>query len=312
MEVMEMKQTPSISIQTTSQVTVTSVLKDIKALFKGLVLISNVLPVLAGITVAFYVMEQTINNPVMITILTLIGTTLVIAGALAFNNWYEADIDAVMKRTMHRPTVTGRFALPTVLKISITLSILGFILLSFTTMLALLFAFIGWITYVFFYTVWSKRKYTWNTIIGSVSGAVTPLIGWYAITSELSLIPVAMVVILFLWQMPHTYVIAIKKMDEYKLAGVKMLPVTHGVSTAKKRTTYYLASLIPSSLLFYPLGIVFTTIAVILASVGFILAITGDNSNKDGWHWANRIFLFSVNYIMLLFIGIIITTIFLT
>ncbi|MFB1049952.1 heme o synthase [Paraliobacillus sp. JSM ZJ581] len=285
----------------------TSFLQDVKALFKGLVLVSNILPVLAGITAALYV-NQTATHSILSTILTLLGTTCVIAGALVFNNWYDVDIDAVMKRTMHRPTVTGQFALSTVFNIAMILSIIGFILLSFTTLLTVIFALIGWVTYVFLYTIWAKRRYTWNTIIGSVSGAVTPLIGWYAITSELSLIPIAMVVILFLWQMPHTYVIAIKKYNEYKVAGVKMLPVTHGIDVAKRRTTYYLASLIPSSLLFYPLGSVFMIIAVAMASAGFMIAITGYLKQKDDWNWANQIFLFSVNYIMLLFIGIVIAT----
>ncbi|CQR46360.1 Protoheme IX farnesyltransferase 2 [Paraliobacillus sp. PM-2] len=302
-----MKQLSTMSTPTTKS-NETSFLQGVKALFKGLVLVSNILPVLAGITAALYTNQMITQHPLLTTILTLLGTTCVIAGALVFNNWYDADIDAVMKRTMHRPTVTGQFSLSSVFNIAIILSVLGFILLSFTTLLAVIFALIGWITYVFLYTMWSKRRYTWNTIIGSVSGAVTPLIGWFAITSELSLIPFAMVLILFLWQMPHTYVIAIKKYNEYKIAGVKMLPVTHGIATAKRRTTYYLASLIPSSLMFYPLSPVFTIIAVLMASIGLIIAVTSYVNQKDDWKWANRIFLFSVNYIMFLFIGIVITT----
>lgn len=302
-----MKETSMLS-KNTVKTNKMSLVQDIKALFKGLVLVSNILPVLAGITAALYLGQQTVANPVLSTILTLLGTTLVIAGALAFNNWYDADIDAIMKRTMHRPTVTGQFALSTVFNIAMILSIVGFVVLSFTTLRTVVLALIGWITYVFLYTIWSKRKYTWNTIIGSVSGAVTPLIGWYAITTEFSLIPVAMVVILFIWQMPHTYVIAIKKHDEYKAADVKMLPVTHGIATAKRRTTYYLASLIPASLLFYPLGPIFTGVAVVMASIGLGIAISGYLKQKDDWNWANRIFLFSVNYIMFLFIGIVVTT----
>lgn len=303
-----MKQTSAFSIHYEHQRRFSTLLKDIKALFKGLVLVSNVLPVLAGLTSALYVTDKSIVDALSLVIMTLIGTTFVIAGALAINNWYDADIDAVMKRTRHRPTVTGSFSLSAVLTIGLIISVVGFVILGFTTLLTLLFAVIGWIVYVLLYTVWSKRTYTWNTIIGSISGAVTPLIGWFAVTTTFSWLLVAMVVILFLWQMPHTYAIAIKKYQDYQIAKVKMLPVTHGVYIAKKHTLYYLISLVPSSLFFYPLGIGYTIFTIILASLGCIIASLGFNKANDSWNWAHRVFLFTVNYIMVLFLSIVIIT----
>src|SRR5699024_3165985 len=98
----------------------------------------------------------------------------------------------------------------------------------FTTVEAAVYAFIGWFVYVVIYTMWMKRKYTLNTVIGSVSGAVTPLIGWAAVAPANHIVPIVLFFVLFIWQIPHTFSIAIKKYDEYKEANVAMLPVVYG------------------------------------------------------------------------------------
>src|SRR5699024_3279062 len=105
-----------------------------------------------------------------------IGSLLVISGALMLNNWYEVDIDKEMVRTQERPTVTGHFSLKMVFWLGMAFSIIGLIFIAFTTLEAAIYAFLGCFTYVVLYTFWSKRKYTLNTIIGSISGAFTPLI----------------------------------------------------------------------------------------------------------------------------------------
>src|SRR5699024_7736805 len=203
----------------------TSIISDIKSLVKGIVLISNVLPVLTGLALALYFTNASLAENWNVILLTLIGSTLVMAGALMLNNWYEVDLDKEMQRTEKRPTVTGNMSLSTVLAIGISLSISGMLLLMFTTVETALFGFIGWFTYVVLYTFWSKRRYTLNTIIGSVSGAVTPLIGWTAIESSYHIVPIVLFLVLFIWQVPHTFAIAIKRYGEYKAAGVPMLPV---------------------------------------------------------------------------------------
>src|SRR5690625_2843196 len=153
-----------------------------------IVLILNVLPVFTGFWLATYFTGTTITANSDLFLLTIVGSTLVMAGALMFNNWYEVDLDVEMKRTQSRPTVTVNFSLPVVLSLSIGTIVIGFIMLLFTTMEATLFAFVGWFTYVVLYTLWTKRRYTLNTIVGSLSGAVTPLIGWAAVDSAIHVV----------------------------------------------------------------------------------------------------------------------------
>ncbi|MGG1677844.1 heme o synthase [Neobacillus sp. NRS-1170] len=219
----------------------TSLIKDLKALFKASVLIANVLPVFSGFWLALYFTDSSLTNYWGDFLLTMIGSTLVMAGALVLNNWYDVDIDSVMDRTKHRPTVTGNISLKVVLTMGISFTILGFTLLLFTTIEAAIYAFVGWFTYVFLYTMWSKRRYTFNTIIGSVSGAVSPLIGWTAIESGFHVVPMMLFLILFIWQMPHTYAIAMRKYYEYKAAGVAMLPVVRGFAITKRQIFVYAA-----------------------------------------------------------------------
>src|SRR5690625_7130746 len=124
------------------------------------------------------------------------------------NNWYEVDIDKEMVRTQERPTVTGHFSLKMVFWLGMAFSIIGLIFIAFTTLEAAIYAFLGWFTYVVLYTFWSKRKYTLNTIIGSVSGEFTPLIGCATITPATYIVLIVLFMILFLWKFTHTFVIS--------------------------------------------------------------------------------------------------------
>ncbi|WHY78753.1 heme o synthase [Neobacillus sp. WH10] len=280
---------------------------DIRALFKGPVLIANVLPVFTGFWLALYFTGASINDYWDLFWLTIIGSTLVMAGALVINNWYDVDIDTVMDRTKHRPTVTGHFSLKLVLTIGITLSILGFILLLFTTIEAAIYALVGWVTYCFLYTMWSKRRYTLNTVIGSVSGAVTPLIGWTAIESGFHIIPIILALILFIFQMPHTFAIAIKKYDEYKAARVAMLPVVYGLEMTKRQMVVYIACLLPLPFYLAPLGTTFVVLATLL-NIGWLAVSIYGFFTKNDLKWAHVNFLYSVNYITILFLMMIIVT----
>lgn len=228
-----------------NQRNISSIMTDLKLLFKANVLTANVLPVFAGFWLALHFSNASFSANLDVFLLTIFGSTMVIAGALALNNWYDVDIDTVMDRTKNRPTVTGNFSLKQVLTIGISLTGVGFILLLFTTSEAAIYAFIGWFTYCFPYTMWSKRKYTFNTVIGSVSGAVTPMIGWTAIAPGFQRVPMILFLILFIFQMPHTFAIAVKKYKEYKAAGVAMLPVVRGLSVTKRQMVIYIACLFP-------------------------------------------------------------------
>ncbi|MDG5785976.1 heme o synthase [Evansella sp. AB-P1] len=280
---------------------------DIKSLFKALVLISNVVPVLTGFWLALFITNSPFIDYWGLFIITMIGSTFMMGGALVINNWYDVDIDTLMDRTKQRPTVTGSIPLPVVLWIGIIFSIIGFIFLFFTNIEVVLYALVGWVTYVFPYTMWSKRRYTINTVIGSVSGAVTPLIGWAAIQPGLHPIPILLFLLIFIWQMPHTYAIAMRKSEEYRAAGVAMLPVVRGFRETKWHMFVYVLCLLPIPFFLWEIGTFFVVIATIF-NLGWIgLSLYGFRV-KDDFKWARVSFLYSVNYLMILFILMIIVT----
>ncbi|MFC4024339.1 heme o synthase [Oceanobacillus longus] len=284
-----------------------TLISDVIALIKLRVLIANVLPVFVGFWLALYFNNRSFAEHWGLFLLTMAGGTFIMAGALILNNWYDADIDKVMDRTKGRPTVTGNFSLKAVLNAGIATSVIGFILLLFTTLEASLYGVIGWFTYVVLYSMWSKRRYTLNTVIGSVSGAVTPMIGWAAIDTAIHPVPIVLFLLLFIWQIPHTFAIAIKKYDEYKAAGVAMLPVVHGMAITKRQMLIYITCLLPLPFLLYPLGIVFIVISSLL-TIGWIVLCVRGFFIEDNWKWAHMNFLYSVNYLNILFILMVILT----
>src|SRR5699024_1820602 len=138
----------------------------------------------------------------------------VMMGGAIKNDWYDVDIDPVRTRTQVCPTVTGNITLRTTLILGIVYSLIGHSLLLFTTLTSTVVAFIGCFTYVVLYAIWSKRRYTLNTAVGSISGAVPPLIGWTAVDPNLHIIPVALFVIMFIWQTPHFLSLAMRRCEE--------------------------------------------------------------------------------------------------
>lgn len=178
-------------------------------------------------------------------LLTLIGSSLIIAGSCAINNWYDRDIDHVMERTKVRPTVTGKIQPNQALWSGILLVALGLIMLLMTTVMAAVIGFIGVFTYVVLYTMWTKRRYTINTVVGSVSGAVPPLIGWTAVEGNIGVVAWVLFMILFIWQIPHFLALAIKKTEDYRAANIPMLPVVYGFEVTKRQIIVWVACLMP-------------------------------------------------------------------
>ncbi|KQL41820.1 protoheme IX farnesyltransferase [Bacillus sp. FJAT-25509] len=282
--------------------------KNLISLIKGKVFVINVLPVLAGYFLSSHINHIPLAAHIASFFVTLIGSAFVIAGALMLNNWYEADLDKQMERTKNRPSATGEFSKKFVLTLGVTTSIMGFFILFFTNAEVLLFSFVGWFFYVVLYTFWSKQKYSWNTIIGAVSGCVTPLIGWSVLSSSFQLIPMMMALIVFIWQMPHTYSIAIRRFDDYKRAGFAMLPVVSGVKKTKIHLLFYLICLIPMPFFMKSLGLFFIGFMTILNIGWIILSISGFATQNEA-HWAKWMFRYSVIHMMLFLISIIVMSI---
>ena len=291
----------------TTKKSISSLINEVKALIKIGIVNSNLITVAAGFWLAIYFTNSYFMAHLGTFLLTLLGSALVIAGGAIMNNWYDVDIDPKMQRTNLRPTVTGYFSMKAVLVAGIVTTLLGIGILLFTTVYAALFAFAGWFVYVVLYTIWSKRRYTLNTIIGCFSGAMPPLIGWFAIYPQWHIVPVGLFLIMFIWQTPHFLALAMKKTKEYKAAGVPMLPVVHGFEFTKRQIIIYVACLMPLPFLLTSIGTTFVVVTTILNIGWLILAFSGMFTKSD-LKWANKIFVYSLNYLVIVFSLMVIVT----
>lgn len=266
---------------------------------------SNLIPMFAGFTLALYTYQISLMEKFPEIIFALLGTALVIGAAGAFNNLYDRDIDAIMDRTKSRPTVTGEVKPVGVLWLSVIMSISGFVLLALTTWLAAFLAFLGLFLYVVPYTMWSKRRTVYNTEIGSISGAMPPLIGWAAVYPDITHPAIiGLFVVMIIWQMPHFYAIAIRNHRQYEAAKIPMLPVVKGVKRTYIQTNVYLLIMFAISFLFGTLSLGLMLVAVLL-SVGWLtLSIYRYRANSE--KWATSMFVYSLIHMTVLFSTIII------
>ncbi len=184
---------------------------------------------------------------------TLIGGTMSAGGANVINCWYDRDIDGVMRRTQNRPLVTGEIEPAHALLFGIALGAGAFVFLWLTTTLAAaVLALTGLLFYVFIYTMWLKRRTPQNIVIGGAAGAFPPMIGWAAVTGDVSLAAWVMFAIIFFWTPPHFWALALRLKNDYAEAGVPMLPVTDGPAITRTQILRYTVLLVVVSLLLAP------------------------------------------------------------
>lgn len=190
-------------------------------------------------------------------IITLVGGAMASGAANTINCLYDRDIDYIMERTRWRPLPSGRVQPRDALIFALVLTALSFTLLAtFANVLAAGLAMAGIVFYVLIYTHWLKRHSTQNIVIGGAAGAIPPLVGWAAVTGDLSWAPWLMFIIIFLWTPPHFWALAMMIGDDYASVGVPMLPVIEGDEITAKQILVYSVLLCPVSLLLvYPLGV---------------------------------------------------------
>lgn len=248
-------------------------------------------------------------DPVLLLI-TLIGGTLAAASANTINCIYDSDIDYIMERTRWRPIPSGRVKPRDALFFAFALAVISFSLLTvFANLLAALLAMSGIVFYVAIYTHWLKRHSVQNIVIGGAAGAIPPLVGWAAVTGELSWAAWLLFAIVVVWTPPHFWALAIMIRDEYKEVGVPMLPVIEGDEKTARQIWVYSLILIPMTLLLvYPLhasGVVYGVVAVWLGCIFLQKAwqLLQQPSEKDV---ARSLFKYSIYYLMLLCLGMVV------
>lgn len=265
---------------------------------------SNLLATFTG----FFLASNLASFDWLLLFFTLAGTAFVIAGGCALNNFYDRDIDPFMERTQSRAVAEGRIKPVVALWYGIILTVIGALFFIFgVNGKALFLAFVGFFVYVFIYTMWLKRTSTTNTVIGGISGAVPPMIGWVAVTNSFDLAAWALFLILFCWQPPHFFALAMRKVEDYRSAGIPMLPVVKGSKETKKQTFIFTVLLLPASILIYFTGAVswiYLVVAILLGGFYIYLAFQGFYT-KDDQEWSRKMFVYSLIYLT----GILVTMI---
>ena len=236
---------------------------------------------------------------------SLLGFAFLAASSAALNQIFDRETDKNMERTKKRPLAKGDITLSQALTFTAVLLFVGSsMLLYFSNPLTLLITTFGFIFYSLVYTIYLKWTTPQNIVIGGLSGALPPLIGWTAITNEISLLPLILVLIIFLWTPPHFWPLAIDRMEEYKKEGVPMMPIAKGVSRTKKEMVIYAVLLLGASLspFFYGLTGYFYLVSTTALNLYFIYLCIS-YLNDDNNQLSMKIFNFSVRYMLLFFLA---------
>ncbi|MEH7444642.1 heme o synthase [Bacillus sp. JJ1122] len=284
-----------------------TVLKDFLALIKVGIVNSNAMTTFTGLWLALHFSGAHFLDNIDLILVTLIGSSLIVAGSCSLNNYIDRDIDHLMERTKGRPTVTGRVQPGKVALMSFLLIGAGTAFLLTTTLTAAVIGIIGVFSYVVLYTMWSKRQYVSNTIVGSISGAVPPLIGWAAVDANLDVMAWMLFAIVFVWQPPHFYALAMRRVEEYRAAGIPMLPVVKGFKATKRSIFLWVTALLPLPFFLPSLGIPFIILATVLNIGWLALGIYGLKL-KDDIKWAKMMFIYSLQYLTVMFVAMVIVT----
>ncbi len=231
------------------------------------------------------------------------------AGAAgAINMWYDRDIDAVMKRTKNRPIPTGRVNADEALSFGVILSLLSVMTMGVAVnwTAAALLGFAN-LFYVFVYTMWLKRRTPQNIVIGGAAGAFPPMIGWAAVTGDISTASIALFCIIFFWTPPHFWALSLFANEDYKRANIPMLPVVSGERMTKIQMLAYTLLMVPLSIAPYLLGIagIVYGITAFALSVFFLFTnfrVLVDKTDKS----ARLMFGYSVFYLFALFTALMI------
>ncbi|MBP1989793.1 heme o synthase [Paenibacillus eucommiae] len=240
---------------------------------------------------------------------TLLGTVLTMASSCVFNNIWDYKLDRKMQRTKERPLATGRLKVRGVLVYGLVLGLAGEVVLFLkVNALCAWLGLLGMFVYIVIYTMWLKRTSTWSTSVGGVSGAMPPVIGYCASSNEIDAGALLLFAFLFLWQPPHFWSLAIRRVEEYRAAGYPLLPVRKGINRTKLQMIPYVALLLPTVILlnvYHYSGVVFLVVSLLAGIVWMWHTWLGKTAvNTD--RWAKTNFLISVNYLMLVFIMMIV------
>jgi len=238
--------------------------------------------------------------------ITLLGGSLAAGGANAINMYIDRDIDALMVRTQGRPLVTGDIRPQNALIFAVLLEIAAFtVLWSGANLLSALLALSATMFYVCIYSLWLKRTSKQNIVIGGAAGAVPVLVGWAAVQNSLGWAPVILFLVIFFWTPPHFWALAIRHSDDYRAAGVPMLPVVATMQETVRSMVIYSVILTATSLALIPvadLGYIYGITALLFGTLFILGSIRLGRDPSESR--SMRLFSFSITYVSVLFMAL--------
>ena len=246
-------------------------------------------------------------HPVL-TFISLLAIAMGAGASGAINQWYDRDIDALMKRTSERPIPSGRVQPAEALAFGVTVSVISVLILSLSAnflaggLLAFTIIFYGLI-----YTVWLKRSTVQNIVIGGAAGALPPIIGWTVVTATVNLEPIILFCLIFFWTPPHFWALALVKNDDYKKAKIPMLPVINGAEETRRQILIYSVIMVIVSMVPYMIGaskILYGFIACITGTIFLVLAFKLFRKPQE--YRAIRLFKYSIFYLFAVFLALIV------
>ena len=240
-------------------------------------------------------------------IFSLMAVALGSGAAGALNMWYESDLDSIMSRTCLRPIPTGKLSKNQALVFGIMSSILSVIALYiFSNLIAATVLAVTILFYVFVYTIWLKRKTPQNIVIGGASGALPPIIGWSIATNSITLEPIILFLIIFVWTPSHFWALSLYKSEDYRKAKIPMLPITSGVKTTKFNIFIYSLILFPIAISPYFLnfsGLTYLIISTILSCYYIFISysLLREKNSITEKKLATKLFGYSILYLFMIF-----------
>ena len=244
-------------------------------------------------------------------VFSLTAVALGSGAAGALNMWYESDLDSLMTRTCLRPIPTGKISKNQALVFGILSSIVSVVTLYiFSNLIASSILAITILFYVFVYTIWLKRKTPQNIVIGGASGALPPVIGWAIATNGVSLEPIILFLIIFVWTPSHFWALSLYKTEDYRKASIPMLPITSGIKITKFNIFVYALILFPTVLAPYFFnfsGLVYLIPATILSSYYLLISyqLLKEKNLKVEKKLATKLFSYSILYLFMIFVFIL-------
>jgi protoheme IX farnesyltransferase len=232
---------------------------------------------------------------------TLLGVALVIASGCVINNIFDRDIDVKMARTAKRDLVLGKVNSDHAFVYALVMLLAGTATLyTLVNPLSTVIVLLGYVFYVFFYTMIYKRTSVYGTLVGSISGAVPPLVGYLAVTNYIDIEAVLLFVLFCLWQMPHSYAIAMFRLNDYRQAGIPVLPVIDGIEKAQRHMKAYVVAFAVVAFALFALGSAgYEYLAVASLVSGYWLLVTFKPVTQQNYEsWARSVFKISLLVVM--------------